>query len=112
MVPLNIEHRYTQSDIRLSNYATWFFDTPIYAHGFYAAISMILAGLLLWRRSPADIMLAALQLAGVGFAASFFIISIACDYRYLYFTDLAALVGVIYAALDPPMPWRKAFVSA
>ncbi len=112
MVPLNIEHRYTQSDIRLSNYATWFFDTPIYAHGFYAAISMILAGLLLWRRSPADIMLAALQLAGVGFAASFFIISIACDYRYLYFTDLAALVGVIDAALDPPMPWRKAFVSA
>jgi hypothetical protein len=39
--------------------------------------------------------------------SSFFIISIACDYRYLYFTDLAALAGLIYAAVDPPMPWRK-----
>ncbi len=49
-----------------------------------------------------------LQLGGAGFAASFFIISIACDYRYLYFTDLAALAGLIYAAIDPPMPPRKA----
>ena len=112
MAPLKLKHRYVQSDIQLSNYATWFFGTPIYEHGFYAGISLILSGLLLWRRSPADIMLAALQLAGIGFAASFFIISIACDYRYLYFTDLAALVGLIYAAVDPPMPWRKASAIA
>jgi hypothetical protein len=67
-----------------------------------------MAGLFLWRRQPADIVLAALQLAGVAFGASFFIISIACDYRYLYFTDLAALAGLIYASVDPPVPWRKA----
>ena len=67
----------------------------------------LLAGLLLWRRGPGDLPLAALQLAGVAFAASFFIISIACDYRYLYFTDLAAIVGLVYAAVDPPMPWRR-----
>jgi hypothetical protein len=106
MAPLRLAHRYVQSDVELSNYASWFLDTPIYSHLFYEAISLVLAGLFLWRRQPADIALAALQLAGVAFMASFFIISIACDYRYLYFTDLAALAGLVYAAVDPPMPWR------
>jgi hypothetical protein len=68
---------------------------------------LVLAGLFVWRRQPADIAIAGLQLGGAAFATSFFIISIACDYRYLYFTDLAALTGLIYAAIDPPMPWRK-----
>ncbi len=102
MRPLKLVHRYSDADAGLANYSTWFFDTPIYWHWFYAAISLVLAGLFLWRRQPADIVLAGLQLAGVAFSASFFIISIACDYRYLYFTDLAAIAGVIYAAVDPP----------
>ena len=107
MAPLRLKHRYVQSDIELSNYSSWFLDTPIYSHVFYGSISMVLAGLFAWRRQRGDIVMAALQLAGVAFAASFFIISIACDYRYLYFTDLAALTGLIYAAVDPPWPWRK-----
>jgi hypothetical protein len=107
MEPLKLAHRYVQSDIELSNYSSWFLGTPVYSHLFYGAVSLVLAGLFLWRGQPADIALAALQLAGLGFMSSFFIISIACDYRYLYFTDLAALAGLIYAAVDPPMPWRK-----
>jgi hypothetical protein len=111
MAPLGLTHRYVQSDVQLGNYSSWFFDTPIYWHGFYAAISLLLAGLFLWRRQPADIIMAALQLSGVAFAASFFIISIACDYRYLYFTDLAALVGLVYAAVDPVFWKRRAQVA-
>jgi hypothetical protein len=106
MGPLRLTHRYVQSDVELSNYSSWFLDTPVYSHVFYAALSLVLAGLFLWRRQRGDVVLAALQLAGVAFAASFFIISIACDYRYLYFTDLAALTGLVYAAVDPPLPWR------
>ena len=105
MDPLKLTHRYVQSDIMLSNYSSWFLDTPVYSHLFYAAISLVLAGLFLWRRQPADIALAALQLAGLAFMSSFFIISIACDYRYLSFTDLAALAGLIYAAVDPAF-WK------
>jgi len=108
MGPLGMQHRYTQSDVMLYNYASWFLDTPAFSHAFYAALSLGIGGLLLWRRGPGDVPMAALQLAGAAFAASFFIISIACDYRYMYFTDLAALTGLIYAALDPPMPWKKA----
>jgi hypothetical protein len=107
MEGLKMQHRYVQADVELTNYATWFFDTPAFSHLAYALISLVLAGLLLLRRQPADIPIAAMQLAGVGFEASFFLISIACDYRYLYFTDLAALTGLVYVALDPPLPWRK-----
>ena len=107
MAPLGMQHRYIQSDVMLYNYASWFLDTPVYSHVWYAGLSLVLGLLLLWRRQGSDIAMAALQFASVGFAASFFIISIACDYRYLYFTDVAALTGLIYAALDPPMPWRK-----
>jgi hypothetical protein len=108
MGPLKLARRYVQSDIELSNYSSWFLGTPVYSHLFYGAVSLVLAGLFLWRRQPADVALAALQLSGVAFMSSFLIISIACDYRYLYFTDLAALAGLIYAAVDPPTPWRKA----
>ncbi|THD58918.1 hypothetical protein [Phenylobacterium sp.] len=108
MAPLGLQHRYVQSDVMLANYASWFLDTPVMSHAFYAAVSLVLAGLLLWRRGMGDIAMAALQLAGAAFASSFFIISIACDYRYLYFTDLAAIAGLVYAAVDPPWPRRKA----
>lgn len=107
MQGVGLTHRYVQGDVELTNYATWFFDTPAYSHLAYALISLALAGLLLLRRQPADIAMAALQLAGVGFTASFFLITIACDYRYLYFTDLTALVGLVYVAIEFPWPWRK-----
>ena len=105
MQALKLKPRWAGSDRELYNYASWFFDTPVFAHLAYVATSLVLAGLLLRRRAPADIAIAALQLAGVGFAASFFIITLACDYRYLYFTDLAAMAGLIYATIDPP--WRR-----
>ena len=106
--PLKMEHRFVLADKQLNNYTSWFLDTPVYWHATWAAISLVLAGLFLWRRRPEDIALAALQLAGVGFTASFFIISIACDYRYLYFTDLASMTGLIYAAVDPAFFGRRA----
>ena len=54
MVPLKLEHRFGESDSQLNNYATWFFGTPLYEHGFYAGISLALAGLLLRRRQPQE----------------------------------------------------------
>ncbi len=107
LAPLGLKHRFVQADAELNNYTSWFLGTPVMEHSFYAGLSLVLAGLLLWRRQPADIAMAGLQLAGAAFAASFFIISIACDYRYMYFTDLAAIAGLLYAAIDPPTPWRK-----
>ena len=105
MAEMDLPRRFTGADRQLDNYSSWFFGTPIYAHSTFVLLALVLAGLFLWRRDPADIAMAALQLAGVGFASSFLIISVSCDYRYMYFTDLAALSGLLYAAIDPP--WRR-----
>jgi 4-amino-4-deoxy-L-arabinose transferase-like glycosyltransferase len=100
---LGMSPRRALSDRQLSNYVTWWLDTPGFSHLSYVALSLLLAGFLLWRRQAPDLAMAALQLSGVAFAASFLAISIACDYRYLYFTDLAALAGLVYVAIDPSL---------
>lgn len=110
LAELKMPARQSRDDRRLFNYVTWFLDTPAYAHVTYAIVAMAVMGLLLIRREPADLAIAALQGGALAFAASFFVISIACDYRYLYFLDLAAITGVIYLAADPrltPRPERR-----
>ncbi|OHB35210.1 MAG: hypothetical protein A2882_14665 [Phenylobacterium sp. RIFCSPHIGHO2_01_FULL_70_10] len=89
-------------DQALYNYSTWFLDTPVFSHVFYALIALVVAGVLVWRGEAVDLVIAALLASALAFTASFALISIACDYRYLYFLDVAALSGLLYLALDPP----------
>jgi hypothetical protein len=105
--PLGLVHRYSPSDQQLVNYDSWLMDTPLQRHWAYAAIALIVAGALLLRRRPEDLAVAALMLGALGVTASFFIITIACDYRYLYILDLAALTGLFYLSLDPSWPGRR-----
>ncbi len=97
-IPAQIDSR----DAWLDRYATAFFGTPVFSHLSYAVLALAVVGLLALRRRPADIVMIGLMLAGLGFAASFLFLSIACDYRYLYMLDLSALTGLVYVALDPP----------
>jgi hypothetical protein len=98
---LDMPRRRTVEDGRLYNYVTWFMDTPAMSHVAFAAIALVVGVLLLLRRDPADLVVAALMAGALGFAASFFAISIACDYRYLYALDIAAMTGLLYLAIDP-----------
>jgi hypothetical protein len=98
---LHMTTRSDRRDQRLYNYPTWFLDTPAMSHLAYGALALAVAGALLVRRRPADVMVAAMLLAALAFTASFFVISIACDYRYLYALDISALTGALYLALDP-----------
>ena len=110
LAALDMPLRRSPGDNRLYNYVTWFLDTPAYAHLAYGVAALLVMGLLLIRREPADLAIAALMGGAIAFAASFFVISIACDYRYLYFLDLAAITGVIYLAADlrlSPPPERR-----
>ena len=108
MADLKLTRRWTPDDSRLYNYVTWFLDTPAYSHITYAMVALVVGLLLLWRRDPADLAIAGLMGGALAFAASFFIISIACDYRYLYLLDMAAITGVLYLALDPVLTRPKA----
>lgn len=100
---LRIQAGREPADLAMSNYATWWYVTPFYSHLAFAAAALIVAGFLVFRREAADMVIAALMLGVLAFAASFFVISIACDYRYLYALDLAAVAGLLYLALDPPV---------
>ena len=103
IVDLKMSASVDANDQRLYNYGTWFLDTPVYSHLSYALICVGTAVVLLLRREPQDMAIVGLMFAALGFLASFFVISISCDYRYLYFVDLAALVGLVYLAIDPPL---------
>lgn len=108
MADLRLAPRWTEENTRLFNYTTWFMDTPALTHVTFAVIALVVGLLLLWRREPADLAIAGLQGGALAFAASFFVISIACDYRYLYLLDMAAITGLLYLALDPAITRRKA----
>jgi len=106
MGDLKLVRRWDDRDQRLLNYATWFMDTPALSHVAAAVLAAAVAGVLAFRRQPGDMAMIAMQLGALGFAASFFVISLACDYRYLYFLDLAAISGALYLAIDPAF-WRR-----
>lgn len=92
---LGLKEQIRPQDRLLYSYVANFFHTPVLSHLLYGAIAAGLAFLLLRRGSAADMAIAGLQIAALGFAASFFVVSIACDYRYLYFLDLAAITGAL-----------------
>jgi hypothetical protein len=106
LADLQMEPRRTRDDIRLYNYVTWFLDTPAYSHATFAVLALAVGGFLLLRREPADLAMAAFMAGALAFAASFFVFSFACDYRYLYLLVMGALTGAIFLALDPRLSPR------
>jgi hypothetical protein len=102
---LDMQPRMNARDEMLKNYGYTFKPGPAYSHGLYALIALGAMILLLRRREPADVALSALIGSAFLFAATFLIISIACDYRYLYLVDLSALAGALYVTAD----WRALF---
>ena len=101
---LGLSFRWSATDDRLLAYDGALLGTPVHSHLAYALLALVAGVLLLRRGEPADLAIAAMLASALAFAASFLVISIACDYRYLYFLDLAAMAGALYVALDPP--WR------
>ena len=108
MDDLDISERWDARDVWLQHYGNRFLGTPVLQHGIFAALSVGAAIFLLRRRRASDIAIAMLQIGALGFAATFFFISLACDYRYLYALDLAAMTGWFTLALDWRLPDRIA----
>jgi hypothetical protein len=86
-------------DLALEAYAVHFYGTLVYSHLAYGLIAVVAAVFLLRSGRPGDAPIGFMLLGALGFAASFFILSFACDYRYLYALDLSAMVALFYLAL-------------
>jgi len=110
--------RYDDKDSWDEAYETTFVSTPVFSHVFYGAILIVL---LLWRlrdivrgdRRPETWSTATMAVCALLFTASFFVISSACDYRYLYFLDVAAMAALVRRASErpavrPPTPSDRA----
>jgi hypothetical protein len=97
---LGIAPRRDGRDRLLEAYGKAFLNTPVLSHVAFALLAVLCLILLLRRRRAEDIAVAAMLVGTLAFSASFFVISIACDYRYLYALDLSALAALLYLAGD------------
>jgi len=98
MAQAALKPRKSARDDALDDYAMDFAATPAFSHAAYGLIGLILVVVLLRRRRPPDIAIAAMLGGAFVFAASFAVISIACDYRYLYDLDLSVIAAALYVA--------------
>ena len=101
MKTLGIAGRRDARDFALERYGKTFLNTLVLSHVPFALFAGAGIWLLLRRRRPADIAIAALLGAALAFTLSYFPIAISCDYRYLYALDLSALAALLYLALEP-----------
>jgi hypothetical protein len=92
---LGLQAQVRPQDRFLYFYVMRFVGTPVLSHLLFAAMALLALALLIWRGQSSDIALAGLMAGALIFALSFYVISIACDYRYLYFLDIAAMTGAL-----------------
>lgn len=99
---LGIKPRLDARDLMLWRIGDLFLQTPVFSHGLFSLLALGVLIVIMRRRSDSDLIMAGLIVSAYVFTATFLVISIACDYRYLYLDDLVALAGVLYIAAD----WR------
>lgn len=98
---LGLAFRYDDRDAWLNDgYADPLIGTPVFWHPLFAALGVIALILLIRRRRPADLAMAAMLAAAGLYVASYFVISIACQYRYLLALDTCALAALLYVSMD------------
>lgn len=80
-------------DLALEQYAGAFYGAPVYSHLFYGALALVLMVALFRSRAHEDAVFGFMLAAAWLFVLSFFLIGVACDYRYLYALDLTTIVA-------------------
>ncbi len=98
---LGLKNQERPQDLALKDWGEPWSHSPFGSHLLYLAIDGVMLALLLRRRRDSDLAVAGLLTSALVFVATFFVISVACDYRYLYFLDVAAIAAAAYVAADP-----------
>lgn len=100
LVALRLSQGTRPGDEQLWRLAHPFFDTLLFRHGAWLLASLAIAAILAWRRlsEPADLSVLLLQVTALAFAASYAVIGIACDFRYLLFVPISVCFGLAHLA--------------
>ncbi|HEY7852022.1 MAG TPA: hypothetical protein VIB82_03550 [Caulobacteraceae bacterium] len=103
--------RETDKDDWDGDYEDQALHSPIFSHPAYtliALILLILAGRDVARGGrPEMIATVGLLASALAFTASFWVIALGCDYRYLYFLDAAAMAALVQRAALLRLPVRR-----
>ena len=79
----------------LFDYTQHFVNTPYFSPGAWALTSAVTLVVALAQRRLDPAMIG-MQIAALAYLASYFFLSIACDFRYSYFSVLAATIGIVW----------------
>lgn len=104
MAQLKLKPTWRGQDLRLARYAELFEPTPLYIHAVWAVVAVGLAAWLARTGRGEDTVLAVMLAATLAFTASFLLIGVACDHRYLYALDLATMAALLNAAAGARWP--------
>lgn len=96
LVRAGLRPRLTAKDQWDEDYVWSFWNTPVLSHLAWGAVMLALLALDLrdvarGDRRPATLAAIGLATAAAAYAATYFVASVACDYRYLYLVDVAAM---------------------
>ncbi len=98
MEQLGMARRWNSRDTALAHYGMALLDTPLFSHLAFGALAAVLLVFLLRRSCGPDLAVAGMLGGALVFALTFLVLSVACDYRYLYFLDLATLAAAFHVA--------------
>lgn len=104
LAALGINREVRPHDVAMYAYAQRWFDTPLFVNGTWAIGALVLAGLLTVRKvsRPGDAAVVAMLASALAFAATFALIGIACDVRYLFLLPVACCGALAHLARAAP----------
>ena len=105
---LKMTPRYNVRDSWLDRgYGRRLLGTPVFSHPLFALGGLACLFFLLRRREAADLAVSGLLLGAMAYTLSYYFLSVACDYRYLYVLDLSVIAASLYLIKDwhPRRPW-------
>ncbi|MBV9572047.1 MAG: hypothetical protein JO056_12475 [Alphaproteobacteria bacterium] len=101
LAELGLKARFSQRDRMANWYGRRLVGTSIFSHLTFLVLSLCEVAFLLYRRCATDLPWICLLGGSIVFSLSFFFLSLACDYRYLYLLDLSALATLYWVCLRP-----------
>ncbi|MFG1419876.1 hypothetical protein V5F38_18530 [Xanthobacter sp. V0B-10] len=101
---LGLKREVRPQDAALYAYSTSWFGTPLFMNLTWALVALALAGVIRFRtsRAPGDVAIVAMLVSGLLFAASFALIGIACDVRYLFLLPVVCCGALAHLANATP----------
>jgi hypothetical protein len=87
----------SQYSDELYRHALRFVHTPYFSPAAWAVGSAITLAFAMARRRRDPVMIG-IQVAALAYLASYFFVSVACDFRYAYFSVVGATIGIVWLA--------------